>query len=205
MRYCSHAKLLSVAVVILVVGVVTITQLKGQPPVVDVYKQLQSAKPAEREAGVNAIMWQRKAQIGEIERIVKENIHNDKKMGMVKTSIILLGDLHAEEAIPLLVRYMNYQVFYAATRAQPISDGFPCVGALIKIGLPSVDPAINNTIAGKNNDFQYYLTDYMLISLLGKPVAFTYIGERIKNEKDGAKKAKLKYLLKKLGDAYTTG
>lgn len=105
---------------------------------------LESESPEVRAtAGAEVLARKQPGDIAEIMRVVEKYLSSDDRQGTVKDNMLLLGKLHAVDAIPLLVRNLTFEAFYKNTkRPQPPADLFPAVQALIDIGQPSVRPVL---------------------------------------------------------------
>ena len=112
---------------------------------------LKSKDKKERENTANLIRKNQKEMIQKLIEYAGEKVnpisgeypHHDSK----HLSIILLGDLRAIEAMPVLIDNLEYEnTEYFSTlqyRGMPTTaDKYPAVESLIKIGLPAVDPVI---------------------------------------------------------------
>src|SRR6516225_7914961 len=90
----------------------------------------------EREAAAKRVLADRTSTIASLEAIVDEFATTPDRRGTAKTAIDLLGQLRAEESIPLLIKFLKLEVFYKENkRIIGIDERFPAVGALIKIGI----------------------------------------------------------------------
>lgn len=158
---------------------------------------LRSDIPTDRDKAMKSIMEDRNVLIAKIEAIIIEKDKGDRK-GTLYSAIKLLGDLHANEAIPLLVKHLTLEVFYKDTkRTQPIEDRYPAVGALIKIGLPALKVLLTE-IEISNDNKMSDLVSYIFIKDLGPAVAKKYVEERLNMQQDKLKRNRLKVLIDKI-------
>lgn len=115
--------------------------------------QLRSADPKEREEGARAISGQQKALVAELVALASEDVERlhpevpnsaypwrDSK----HLSILLLGELRAVEAVPVLIEDIGYKNPRSIVATEPLDkDGwYPAVEALSKIGMPAIEPII---------------------------------------------------------------
>lgn len=149
--------------------------------------QMRSDNIADREAAARAIL-QHKQQaqsrpdvISGIEKIVRDFAADDERKGTVKTAVALLGELQSVNSVPLLVEHLTFKVFYKQTkRPQPKEDLFPSVGALIKIGQPSLDPVLIK--AGESDDEETARCAAFVVEGILKDGAATFLQERVARE-----------------------
>lgn len=153
--------------------------------------QLRSTNQKEREEAARAIL-QAKSQIQnrrdlvvEIEGIAKEFVVDRTRFGSAKSAISLLGELQAIESVPFLVENLTFKVFYKRTkRLQTIDDLYPCAGALVKIGLPSID-ALFARIEGTDNETAMRVAAFVVARVLGDN-AGSHIQQRIGRQSNKA-------------------
>lgn len=110
--------------------------------------QLRSSNSEERAQAVKSILQlksglnDRVGAIRLIEKVAREMV-DQTKAGPAKSAIYLLGELQAVESVPFLTENITFEVYYKdSKRPQTMDDRFPCTGALIKIGVPAVDPTL---------------------------------------------------------------
>jgi hypothetical protein len=119
----------------------------------DVYRMMRSEDIQERTAAANKLLDERGGTISALENVIRDLAGDSSRRGTVKSAIDVLGELRAEEAIPLLVQNLTLEVFYKETkRTQGVTDLFPAVGALIKIGIQSIDPVLQRSTQADDAD-----------------------------------------------------
>jgi hypothetical protein len=158
---------------------------QGQRALGDNISHLRSNERRERESAARAILQlnpqaeNRQKAINEVEKIAREFITVESGKGIAKTAITLLGDLRAEESIPFLVNNLTFEVFYLeANKPQTKEDRFPCVGSLIKIGQPSIEPTViraEQTADDKTIQISGYVVERVL-----QDKAESYLMDRIR-------------------------
>jgi len=151
--------------------------------------QLRSDDINQRENAAKALLARKQdvlknpGAIIQIENIVREFADNEQRRGTAKTAIGLLGDLQSSGSIPLLVDHLTLRVFYKETkRIQPKEDLFPSVGALIKIGQPSVDPVLSR--AEGTDDEQIGQCAAYVVTRVLKDDAAPFVQDRIAHQTD---------------------
>jgi hypothetical protein len=164
---------------------------QGQERLAGYLDQLRSPNPEDRENAAREIL-RSKSKIKDrrdlsnaIENIARDFIVVKERAGSAKTAICLLGDLQAIESIPFLLENLTFYVFYKeAKRAQEIGDAYPCAGALIGIGTPSLDPIITKTEETDDEDTNRIASWVVMKILHGE--ASAYIQERVESQNDEA-------------------
>jgi hypothetical protein len=163
----------------------------------DVFEKLQSEDTVTRDAATAEIMAARKEMLQKCEAIVKQFISDENRKGTVKTSILLLGKLRLQESVPFLVEHMTFAVFYKETkRLQDVEDLYPCVEALIQIGVPSVVPVVDKTKKNKDDETVIICSSTVLREVLGADIAKSYLEREIARERGAKEKEGLSRLLK---------
>lgn len=155
-----------------------------QEDIIKYLDQLRSSDPEVRSKAVTAILKSksqikdRRSLVNEIEIVAREFVGNEERAGTAKTAIVLLGDLEAVESIPFLIEHLTFETFYKQTkRPQSIDDLYPCSGALIKIGMPSIDPLMAKVEKSENEKVTYIAAFVMKMVLRDGTSA--YIQEHI--------------------------
>jgi hypothetical protein len=171
------------------VGLDTFNQ--GQERLTDYLDQLRSPNPEERERAARGILRlkskikDRRDLINAIENIARDFIAVKERAGSAKTAISLLGDLQSVDSIPFLLENLTFHVFYKeAKRAQDISDAYPCSGALIAIGAPSLGPVISK--AEETDDKLTLRIAAWIVMKILHGEASSYIQERVESQSDEA-------------------
>lgn len=156
----------------------------GQRDLSDNISHLRSKEKRERESAAEAILQlnlqaeNRQRAINEVEKIAREFITAESGKGIAKTAISLLGDLRAEESVPFLVNNLTFDVFYLeANKPQTKADRYPCVGSLIKIGQPSIEPTVVRA-EQIEDDRRIQLSGYVIVRVL-QDKAESYLTDRI--------------------------
>jgi hypothetical protein len=169
---------------------------------------LRSNEKMERESAAKAILQlnpqaeKRQMAINEVKKIAMEFITVKSGKGTAKTAISLLGDLHAEDSVPFLVDNLTFEVFYfEANRPQTKEDQYPCVGSLIKIGQPSIEPTVVK--AERTEDDNTILLSGYVVEKVLKDKAKPYLTDRIGHQADPKVRQKLLRMLRDVNLWYT--
>ena len=156
--------------------------------------QLRSADPNVRSKASEMILRlkepDRQQIVSEIESLAREFVGERERAGTAKSAIILLGDLQAQEAIPFLVDHLTFKVFYKqAKRLQTLDDLYPCAGALIKIGAPSIERLLER-VEGASDEAVIRIAGFVIYRVL-RGHAGARIGNRIEGQRDPVVRARL--------------
>ena len=95
-------------------------------------------------------------------------------------AIILLGGLRASEAVEVLLDNLLYRVPPAvwSTRPIPAEEWCPAAVALIRIGIPSVEPVLESLEATESDDVARLCT-WVVVEILGKDLGRLKIQVRL--------------------------
>jgi len=162
--------------------------------------QIKSDQPEVREAAVAAIVNFRNQAIEEAEMIIRGFDGQDANRKIVKDAILLLGRLECQHSIPLLADRLTFFVIIvenvtfakvrAGYRGPALESVYPCVQALIDIGLPSIDPLVEKV---KSDDDKTVIlcAGKVIETVLGKDSAVEYLMWKMSKEDDEVKKTRL--------------
>ena len=176
------------------------TFIQRQEYLTDYLDKLRSTDPNEREDSARGIMQSkfviqdRRGVINAIKQIAREYIADRERAGSAKTAISLLGDLQDVDSIPFFIENLTFHVFYKETKkAQEIGDAYPCAGALISIGMPSIDPIISK--AEKTDDELILRISSWIVLCVLRDKASSFIQERVgqSNEEIQRRLLRMKY------------
>jgi len=85
--------------------------------------------------------------------------------------------------VTFLVENLTFKVFYKQTkRLQAVDDLYPCVGALIKIGLPSID-ALFAKVEKTDDETEIRIAAFAVARVLGNDAA-SYIQQRLGSQRN---------------------
>jgi hypothetical protein len=137
-------------------------------------------------------------------------------MGVAAAAIRVLGNERAQEAIPFFVKHLTFidttkklqlTTLHATTMESYYSQTFPCVGALIANGSPSVAPLllqiesrdINATPSSNNEEsmrrnpeaYEAECAKYVMLGVLGHDLALTCLRQRMETTTDEVTKLRL--------------
>lgn len=161
----------------------------------DWLSKLRSSDPRERLAASQEIVRQRAERISATENLLLEFISVPERKGTVGDIMSLLGDLRSEHSVPLLVKYLTFTVFYKdVKRPQPISDLYPAAGALIKIGMPAVDPLVASARETDDDDC-LRVSGFVLRKILGDALVKTRINVEADNAVSDSVRRRISKLL----------
>jgi HEAT repeat protein len=160
-----------------------------------IWARLKSEDSKERDNAAALLLQERAASVKELEAIVRGYMRDGQRKGTVKTAIDLLGEFRSAYSVPLLVDTLTFGVFYKETKKpQPPEDFFPSVGALIKIGMPSIEPVLEK--AKKADDEQVSRNAALVLKgVLGSTLGRKKLELDLAKESDQVKKQKLSRLL----------
>lgn len=108
-----------------------------------------------------------------------------QKADVAATTIHLLGQLRVEKAVPFLLENLRFVNPNQSNKTYNRLNFFPCLGALINIGVPALDPLLDIV---EQNDSQA-LIDWsarILVTVLGHNAAIGYVKDRMKQRTDPA-------------------
>jgi HEAT repeat protein len=133
-----------------------------------VMEQLESEDQNVRALAVAELLKQRHADVAAVLAIVEKYLPDPVRGGTVKDAMLLLGELRAVEAVPLLVRCLTYEVYYKNTkRPQTADDLYPAVRALSDIGSPAIEPVLER-VAGADDPEVHRAAAAALRGILGQ-------------------------------------
>lgn len=104
-------------------------------------------------------------------------------MGSKARAIALLGELRAEEAVPVLMRNLTYEVAANVGGYGVKSDlavRYPCTKALVAIGLPAVRPLVRKVLE-PSDELERELALFALVRIQGVNVTRRILQEKIKS------------------------
>ena len=149
-----------------------------------------------REACARGILRRREQEIASVEGVLKDALRDETRKGTARTAIVLLGNLRADRSVPLLVENLDLEVYYLeANRPQPPEDLYPCMGALIQIGMPSLAPVVARATSS-DDKMVCRCAAWVVKGVLGKDLAMAYVRERLAQTADAAQKTRLEALLR---------
>jgi len=108
-----------------------------------------------------------------------------------KDAVVLLGEFRSVRSIPFLIDHLTLTVY--EKHLQTPLNLFPCAGALIDIGSPSLDPLLAR-VAQTDDPETARLVAYVFVEVLGNPVAVDFIEDRRGKLTDPAARRRLKQL-----------
>lgn len=162
---------------------------------------VESPNATDRDRAAKAIIEERRRVVTELQDIVKRHIADEgERRKIAENAIRLLGELRADAAVPLLVENLTFE----PEPGKPLKgkrlvapwETYPCVGALIDIGLPALDPLLAS-ITTNEGPLRTGLTAVVIQKVLSDRVAFAYVQERLEQEQDEARRERLRALLLK--------
>ena len=124
---------------------------------------------------------------------------NDPQNGMgneddraAETPIGLLGEFRSTRSVPFLVDHLvSLHIFHM----HPVGLGgaYPCAGALVSIGSPSLDPLLVK-VTQTDDPLTSYLAAYVFVKVLGNSVGAFFIEDRRTKLTDPVAKRRLEKL-----------
>lgn len=156
---------------------------------------MRSQGQAERKKGVEGILAARRRTIGAVEKLAKSLLKSPGREGSAKDAILLLGKLRSTQSVPMLVHNLTFHVFYKSVkRPQSRDDAYPCLGALIEIGMPAVEPTMRRAEAADDKRV-HASAAYLLEKVLGSDLALAYLRNRRATTEDAAQRGRLDRVL----------
>jgi hypothetical protein len=201
------------AAVCLVAALAGVLSAAGDQGTGNAVERLRSADAAVRAKAQDEIRSEYNETVQALEALVEETLkdYEEEKVGIAfregkgydpkyrpaASAMQLLGDMRAVHAVPLLVRHLD---FFCPIREQMLSTGpspeeIPALGALIKIGLPSVRPVLERH---STEGVPVPVVAYWLVKgvLGGEGIAEAYLTRAVAEEQDPQKRDRLQLLLK---------
>ena len=162
------------------------------------WKSLESDNERERDTAAVSVLKEHASAEREVAGIVTKYLSDGSRKGTVKTAIRLLGELRAEQYVPLLIDNLTFEVFYKdSKRPQAIEDLFPSVGALIKIGIPSIEPILKK-VKSTNDTAVLRAATAVFHGVLGDDLAERRLTIELRNEGEDANRRRLSEMLQLL-------
>lgn len=155
---------------------------------------LASTDAAVQRAAVSSIAAWRTRTIRDTISVVRDSIRRGDS-ATVKAGITVLGELRAEEAVPLLVEHLTIILppppnTALAKGVFPIEEGL-FVRALLQIGWPALDPLVK-AVQSSDDQRRMFLTAFVLARTLGPDLAVAFVDEH----RQGAGEAESERLLR---------
>lgn len=117
----------------------------------------------------------------------------------------LLGDFRAPEAVPLLFEHLTYdKPWTKVTDSWTIGDRYPAAGALAKIGMPAVRPAIDR-IKTAQDELERRVCVWILTQVEGVAVARLRLEHELQVEEKSLYRFRLREALGVLEKLYASG
>jgi hypothetical protein len=159
-----------------------------------VWNDLTSENPDIRKTAAEEVLATRKDDAGHILELAEKHVALGTRNGTVKDLMLLLGRLHAAEAVPFLVRNLTYEVFYKETkRLQTLPDLCPAVQALADIGSPALDPVLERAKA-EDAESIHRAAAWVWRTVLGADRAEALLSREIAKASDPAVQARLRHV-----------
>ena len=157
---------------------------------------LKSASMQERERAAEAVRKQRSDLIEELLELAAEKVepgpssdprfveypwHDSKHL-----AILLLGDLRAIEAVPVLLENLEYRNPRSIVVNAPLDKGgwFPAVESLSKIGMPAIGPTIKKLGGYDEDGMGRGLCCWVIKKVLGEKLGRMRIEMAIEKSRD---------------------
>lgn len=148
--------------------------------------------------GKMEILKHRKEQIEGLLKIVNDTKLRTKNRGAMVAAIELLGELRAEESVPVLVQLLLFgkkgdihDSGFIKKLPLPPDQAAPAVKALIKIGIPSLKPVTEQLvkITKETKDYNTLALHCLCVikNVLGPELGKAYLTQLIKSNKHAAK------------------
>lgn len=152
-----------------------------------------------RDIASKNIIADRDKTIAQLEDVVTQDIDDPTKQEAAKSAILLLGQMRADHAAPLLAAHIRFTLIEDRWKHQGLqpptpAQQHPAFAALIQIGLPSVD-ALLDQAANMHDTKNDPLAGITLSILLGQRPAIALINDAIANTQDEKQKQRLNALI----------
>lgn len=192
------------------------SRLLGQGDIITFHQSvsgLTSQDLKEREKAMQAIQKQYEQLIGELIRLAGQEVQrlypdDDPRSDFPwpwrdakHLAILLLGDLRAVEAVPILLEnleYKNYKDLKDIVQWRynlPEATWYPAAESLSKIGMPAVEPTIKKLVSYEPNSMGSRICRWILKEILGVKLARYRLEIEIEQTKDPVVKERLTAVL----------
>jgi hypothetical protein len=194
-------------------ALVAVACVAAAAPALNRVEALRSPEAPVREEAERAILKDREDTISSLETLVEESlldydvmkVHErreggkgiDPKYTSAAAAIRVLGEFRSVRSVPLLVRHLNFyfpREWASGGRAPGLEDS-PTAVALVKIGLPALEPVLEQY---KRDPSYALITGWFFEKVLGKDIGRAYLEHAIAEEKDPQKQESVRHLLKLL-------
>ena len=162
-------------------------------------EKIESADLVLQKEGLLELVRDRNARI---ESLIAVLDRGDKDArGTERTSlnatIVALGELRAVEAIPSLLRYIDFYTGDGAISVNKLIGNdkkYAAVKALGAIGNPAV-PFVMKKLSESEDDIVLVNCAWVINEIVGRKFLIPYLQDAYENERDGKNKQRIKYLL----------
>lgn len=171
---------------------------RAQGMVIDDFERLRSSNHDERNEARWAIGLERRRIIHQLHWITRSSLSDATKCETAKLAIVLLGEMRAPEAVPLLVDNLKFTLPLGVGPSRIESfPTMPHVQALIDIGLPSADPLVKK-VAQSDDEVIRERAAIVIDQILGTDMAVLFVRDRRDRERDEVKRQRLDRLLEQI-------
>lgn len=94
-----------------------------------------------------------------------------------RDAVLLLGELRSTRSVPFLIDHLT-SLFIFVEHTPSLNEAYPCAGALVMIGSPSLDPLLVR-VAQTDNFETTGLAACVFVDVLGNRAAAEFVQERL--------------------------
>lgn len=164
----------------------------------EILEALRSPNVNAHVAAVKSVRGQRLHTISILYRAATQCTKDSTRSKSADLAMRLLGEIRAEEAVPMLVENIKFTVppGGGATSIKRFGS-MPSVAALISIGLTSLDPLVKK-VASADDDVVCERAAIVINQVLGTDMAILFVQDRGEREKDETKRQRLARLVERI-------
>jgi hypothetical protein len=167
----------------------------------EVYRRLWSDADDARPSAVREVLEERRRVLFQCYQVLLESGAREDRIAReaAKAAAHILGEYRCVQAVPLLTDNLTLSVPPADVRARLgaaparllTAEGvFPCVAALIHIGLPALEPVVSRAEAS-DDELVHRLAAHILRRVLGPKMGDAYLEDRIEKQCDATSRERL--------------
>lgn len=197
-RWCMGPIFVTLALTFLSLATVPKVHAAERSPV----EKIESADLDLQKEGLLEIVTDRKARIESLIAVLDSGDKDAR--GTERTSlnaaIVALGELRAVEAIPSLLRYIDFYTgngAFSVNRLVGKDKKYAAVKALAEIGNPAI-PSVMKKLSESEDDIMLVNCAWVINEIVGRKFLLPYLQDAYENERDGKNKQRIKYLVDKL-------
>lgn len=194
-------RILSRMIILVIVGLIVVLSVWAQKENKEsnIMEKLRSKDEELQREAKKEILTKRKELIEGLINILRDEKIKSENRSCALTAATILGELRATEAVEILAENMSLR------KKSPIVSGptlwletaYPCMGALIKIGKPSI-PAMVKLISENDDEDILHYAGFVIKEIEGKKIGKLILVDALATETDKEKQKRLKIALEYL-------